>query len=717
MTDDHSMSVEDLPTEAVVAYARLLRRSTVDDGAEHDRATLLRDVCSFLHDATGADVGMVYAAPVDGAWRAVGAPDDLAAALPVADVSAWLERAGAPSPGHVGRWHVHAATVGDASRPVGALLIPSAEDIPSAMLRATIDLCRSALRRPAVHPGLDRVARSLRGERDLLARIFETSPVAITVLDTRGNIKRANARAEEVLGLTPSDLQKRSYDDPGWKHTTVEGDPLPDAAQPFRMVKETNAPVYDVRHGIEWPNGRRRVLSINGAPLQAADGSLTGAVFVVEDVTDEYQRRRTARERQSKVRALYEAMSRLLQLGSFESVADRMLSLIEDTMGYEISAIRLRVDDVLRPTSVTQGVKNTMSQPRPDYPVDGDSIVARAYRIGETLAFADVREAGDRVDRGRVRSAAYIPIGVFGTISVGTTVPGGIDAFDVQLIEILARNAETVMRRLADEAELREARDVAEEASRLKSAMLANMSHEVRTPLTSILGFAEVIEKETTEESTRIFARRVRVGSLRLRDTLDSVLHLSRLEAEALTPATEPVDVLQEVKDTCDELAPLAEESGVTLSLDVLASTTTCETDPFAIQRILRNVIGNAIKFTPSGGSVDVTVAAGEGGFVVDVVDTGIGMSEAFQRRMFDAFTQESEGIRREHEGSGLGLAIVRKLLDLIHGQIEVESTPKFGTRMSIYLPATLEHAASGPSVQVLPARESSDRREDTAND
>jgi len=716
MTNDHSMSVEDLPKEAVVAYARLLRRAAVDDPAENDRSSLLRDVCAFLHDATGADVGIVYAAAMDTALRAIGASDDVTAALPVDEVSAWLDRVDAPSPGHVGRWRVHAVPIGDAGRPVGGLLIASVEDVPTAMLRATLDLCRATLRRLTVHPARNRVARSLRGERDLLARIFETSPVAITVLDTQGNIKRANARAEEVLGLMPSDLQKRSYDDPGWKHTTLEGDPLPDAAQPFRMVKETNAPVYDVRHGIEWPDGHRRVLSINGAPLQAADGSLTGAVFVVEDVTDEYQRRRTARERQAKVRALYEAMSRLLQVGSFESVADRMLSLIEDTMGYEISAIRLRIDGVLRPTCVTQGVINTMSQPRPDYPVDGDSIVARAYRQGQTLSFDDVREAGDRVDRGRVRSAAYIPIGPFGTISVGTTEPGGIDAFDVQLIEILARNAETVMRRLADEAELREARDVAEEASRLKSAMLANMSHEVRTPLTSILGFAEVIEKETTEESTRIFARRVRVGSLRLRDTLDSVLHLSRLEAEALTPATEPVDVLQEVKDTCDELAPLAEESGVTLSLDVLASTTTCETDPFAVQRILRNVIGNAIKFTPSGGSVDVTVAAGEGGVVVDVVDTGIGMSESFQRRMFDAFTQESEGIRREHEGSGLGLAIVRKLLDLIHGQIEVESTSGLGTRMSIYLPDELQ-MASGPSVKVLLASETSDEREDAATD
>ena len=380
-------------------------------------------------------------------------------------------------------------------------------------------------------------------------------------------------------------------------------------------------------------------------------------------------------------------MSRLITLEAPEAVARGMIELIHTTMGYNISAVRLREDDDLVPTCVTRDAQYYTHSRRPNYDVNGLSIVAEAYRSGKTLEIEDVRQVDDGYDRGEVRSLAYIPFGSHGIITIGTTTPGGLNPFDVQVVEILARNAETVLGRLENERELRTARDMAEEVSRLKSAMLANMSHEVRTPLTSIVGFSEVISKETKEPETQTFADRIRVSSLRLRDTLDSVLHLSRLEADAVTPTTQPVDLTIEAYGIADELDPVAEMSGVDLCVDVPDHAVICGTDPFAIQRILRNLTDNAIKFTPSGGSVTVTVEQGTTSAMIEVADTGIGMSEEFQERMYDAFTQESEGIRREHEGSGLGLAIVRKLTDLIGATIEVETTRGYGTRIAVFIP------------------------------
>jgi PAS domain S-box-containing protein len=532
-----------------------------------------------------------------------------------------------------------------------------------------------------------RAEKSLREERDLLARIFETSPVAITVLDVEGNITRANDRAEEVLGLRPNDIHARSYDDPIWHHTTVDGKPLPDESQPFVIVMSTGKPVYDVRHAIEWPDGRRRILSINGAPLRDSGDEITGAMFVVEDVTAEYLRRQIASERQQKVRALYEAMSRLMTLETPGAVARRMLQLVHVTMGYNISAVRLRRGDKLVPACVTRDAQDYTHSSRPDYDVEGPSVVARAYRSGKTLELEDIREANDGYDRGEVRSVAYIPFGSYGIITIGTTTPGGLNPFDVQVIEILARNAETVLSRLENEQELRRARDMAEEVSRLKSAMLANMSHEVRTPLTSIVGFAEVITEETTEPGTKTFANRIRASSLRLRDTLDSVLHLSRLEADAVTPEMQPVNLVNEARGIADELDPVADLAGVDLRIDMPNRDIVCSTDPFAVQRILRNLIGNAVKFTPDGGSVTVSVEQGTTTAMIEVADTGIGMTKEFQERMYDAFTQESEGMRRKHEGSGLGLAIVHKLVTLIGASMEVESTRGYGTRFAVFIP------------------------------
>jgi len=364
-----------------------------------------------------------------------------------------------------------------------------------------------------------------------------------------------------------------------------------------------------------------------------------------------------------------------------------MLQLVHVTMGYNISAVRLREGDELISACVTRDAQDYTRASRPNYEVNGPSIVAKAYRSGKTLEIEDVREVEDGYDRGEVRSVAYIPFGTYGLITIGSTTPGGLNPFDVQVIEILARNAETVLSQLENEQELRTACDMAEEVSRLKSAMLANMSHEVRTPLTSIVGFAEVIADETREPQTKTFANRICASSLRLRDTLDSVLHLSRLEADAVTPEMQPVNLVNEAYGIADELDPVAEMAGVDLRVDVPDRAVICVTDPFAIQRILRNLTGNAVKFTPEGGSVTVTVEQGRMAAVIEVADTGIGMSEEFQQRMYDAFTQESEGIRREHEGSGLGLAIVHKLVDLIGATMEVESTRGSGTRIAVFIP------------------------------
>ncbi len=112
-----------------------------------------------------------------------------------------------------------------------------------------------------------------------------------------------------------------------------------------------------------------------------------------------------------------------------------------------------------------------------------------------------------------------------------------------------------------------------------------------------------------------------------------------------------------------------------------------CETNPGAIQRILRNLTGNATKYTLPGGRVELRCAAGRTGAMVEVEDSGIGMSPAFQGRAFEPFSQESEGRSREFKGVGLGLAIVQKLTELIGGRLEVESTPERGTRFALFLP------------------------------
>ena len=239
------------------------------------------------------------------------------------------------------------------------------------------------------------------------------------------------------------------------------------------------------------------------------------------------------------------------------------------------------------------------------------------------------------------------------------------------------------------------AREEAETAARLKSALLANMSHEIRTPLTAVLGYAEILADEAPDD-LRVYAETIRRGGERLLGTLNSVLDLAQIEGGTYTVRTEPVCVLAEARAACDALRPLASAKGVGLAVG--GTPAAALADRAALGRVLNNLVGNAIKFT-SAGSVSLRVEAHPGGVVLRVSDTGAGISEAFLPRLFDEFRQESEGDGRAHEGNGLGLAITRRLVDLMGGEIAVESALGKGSTFTVRLPpaeapCAADHAA-----------------------
>ncbi|WP_051141357.1 PAS domain S-box protein [Salisaeta longa] len=240
--------------------------------------------------------------------------------------------------------------------------------------------------------------------------------------------------------------------------------------------------------------------------------------------------------------------------------------------------------------------------------------------------------------------------------------------------------------RVAYERGLQEAKTKAEEAARLKNAMLANMSHEVRTPLTAILGFSEVLADELAAEHER-FARLIHQSSNRLLRTLNAVLDLARLDAQAYAMHTERLDIRELIRDTVAMLEAQADENNVTLTVHLPDAPLQGTYDKNAIERVLTNLLGNAIKFTPPGGTVQVRAERTDGWATIAVEDTGIGISKAFMETIFEAFTQESEGTNRTYEGTGLGLSITKRLVEAHDGTIAIESTKGEGTTVTVQLP------------------------------
>lgn len=242
----------------------------------------------------------------------------------------------------------------------------------------------------------------------------------------------------------------------------------------------------------------------------------------------------------------------------------------------------------------------------------------------------------------------------------------------------------------ADRAEreraLEQAEREAEEAARLKTAMLANMSHELRTPLTAIIGFSEVL-KDNLEGEMATFAEKTHSSGQRLMKTLDSVLQLSKLEAGTDELEREWVRVDRVVREAVELFRPQAGEKPVILAMEISDAPVDIQWNEGALMQVLENLLENAIKFTPEGGRVDVRVRTDETAAVLEVEDTGIGISDAFQAQMFEAFKQESEGLQRKYEGTGLGLPIAKHLVEALGGSIEVHSEKGVGTCFTVRLP------------------------------
>jgi PAS domain S-box-containing protein len=184
----------------------------------------------------------------------------------------------------------------------------------------------------------------LREERDLLSRIFETSPAAITVLNTEGEFMEVSDRAKDVLGLEKSEVTERTYDDPAWDIRGPEGGPIPDEDLPFARVTATGEPVYDIEHRIAWPDGTHRLLSVSGAPLHTPDGELEGAVFHIDDITERRAAKDALQEERDRFATLFRNLSTPVVHGRpdadgslrVESVNERF----ETVFGYKESDIR-----------------------------------------------------------------------------------------------------------------------------------------------------------------------------------------------------------------------------------------------------------------------------------------------------------------------------------------------------------------------------------------
>jgi signal transduction histidine kinase len=232
-----------------------------------------------------------------------------------------------------------------------------------------------------------------------------------------------------------------------------------------------------------------------------------------------------------------------------------------------------------------------------------------------------------------------------------------------------------------------------EVASRHKSTFLANMSHELRTPLNAILGYTELIQDGIygeVPEQIRGVLDRVQHSGQHLLGLINDVLDLSKIEAGQLALSIGDFSLADVMQTVYTAVEPLAAEKRLTLRAEVAPHLPAARGDERRITQVLLNLAGNAVKFTAVG-EITLGASASDGAFVVWVSDTGPGIPEADQRRIFEEFQQVEGGGAPAKGGTGLGLAIARRIVELHGGRIWVESSPGRGSTFAISLPIRAE--------------------------
>ena len=234
------------------------------------------------------------------------------------------------------------------------------------------------------------------------------------------------------------------------------------------------------------------------------------------------------------------------------------------------------------------------------------------------------------------------------------------------------------------------AREQADDANRAKSDFLANMSHDLRTPLNAILGFSELTRDAVMGELDsryREYAGHIHDSGSFLLHLVNEILDLSKLEAGRFELYEDEFDPIEIMDDSIRMVEMQAQKRTIALTTAIAPRLSSLRADPLRLKQIVVNLLSNAVKFTPEGGKVTLLAGERSGGLVIEVCDTGIGMSPGQIEKALEPFGQIENSSNRKYSGTGLGLPIAKRLAELHGGALTIDSTPARGTRVTILMP------------------------------
>lgn len=479
--------------------------------------------------------------------------------------------------------------------------------------------------------------RALRRSEERFRTVVENAQPMVFMVDQDGTILLSEGDDLAALGLAPGEGVGESVFDRYAEHTALldqirralNGEPVDDEVElDGRILDSWYSPFYD------------------------EEGRVAGCIGMAADVTERREMKENLRERKERLRVAQRMANlgywtRDLRTGEllWSDETRRIFGWPEEkAVTYDAFMDAVHPDDRERLRTAQEAALN------------GDQRLDLEYRIRRPSGEERVLQERGGLRRNEAGEA-------------------------VSLMGAVLDITEEARRR----EQLLEAKEAAEEADRVKTALLSNMNHELRTPLTSIISFSELI-RENPDLADQ-FIGRVLGGGKRLLYTLNTVMDFAELEGKGHGTSVRLVHLEELVRSVVNDFREQARRKGIDLVVEGLEKAGSVSLDEHRVERVLTHLLHNAVKFTDEG---TVTVRAGEDGdtVVFEVSDTGPGIDPEFLPHAFDEFAQASTGYDRSHEGNGLGLTVTKRLVERMGGTIDVESEAEEGTCVTVRVPS-----------------------------
>jgi PAS domain S-box-containing protein len=554
--------------------------------------------------------------------------------------------------------------------------------------------------------GASKIARDIR-DRKRLAAIVDSSDDAIVSKTLEGVVTSWNIAAEKMFGFSADEMVGQSI------RRIIPADRQQEEDDGLARIRRGEK-IDHFETIRQRKDGSLLPISLTISPIRDERGTVVGASKIARDISD---RKRAEAEH-----------ARLLEIAernaSITEKLNRVGALVASTLDRE-TVVQAVTDAATELTTAEFGaffynVVNDRGESYTLYTISGvpreafahfpmprnTPVFEPTFRGTATVRSDDItrdpRYGRNPPHHGQppghlpVRSYLAVPVRsaegrVLGGLFFGHSEVGRFTAEHESLVVGIAAWASVAL----ENARLYR---TAQEANRLKDDFLATLSHELRTPLNAILGYARMLRTGMLPDDKRVRAiETIERNGESLTQIVEDVLDISRIVAGKMRLNVQPVDLKDIVRRAVESVHPTADVKGVAVSTIFDPKAGLVAGDPERLQQVTWNLLTNAVKFTPAGGSVQVCVQPAEAGVAIAVRDTGVGIAPEFVPHLFERFRQADASTSRSHGGLGLGLAIVRQLVDMHGGTITGESDGLGkGATFTVKLPAMAGAAADG---------------------